>query len=63
MVRIIVGTLLEVGNKRRSPESIVDILESKNRNEAGKTALAKGLTLKYINYESDGGRVRENGGV
>lgn len=54
MVRIIVGTLLEVGNGRRTPESMIDILNSKDRNKAGKTALAKGLTLKSIDYINEG---------
>jgi len=50
MVRIMVGTLLEVGNGRRKPESIRDGLERKLRKAAGKTAPAKGLTLEYIDY-------------
>lgn len=51
MVRIVVGTLLEVGNERRTPESIEQSLLAKDRSETGKTALAKGLTLKTIFYE------------
>ncbi len=48
MVRIIVGTLLEVGQEKREPEDIVDILEKKNRSAAGPTAPAHGLMLmKY----------------
>ena len=50
MVRIMVGTLLEVGNGRRKPVSIRDGLERKSRKAAGKTAPAKGLTLEYIDY-------------
>ena len=49
MVRIIVGTLLEVGQGRRSPESMAEILEARDRAAAGATAPAKGLTL--IGYE------------
>lgn len=52
MVRIIVGTLLEVGNGRRSPESIKEAIEGRDRSLTGKTALAKGLTLKHIEYVS-----------
>lgn len=49
MVRIIVGTLLEVGQGRRSPESMAEILKARDRAAAGATAPAKGLTL--IGYE------------
>ena len=48
MVRIIVGTLLEVGQGRRTPEDIIQILEKKDRSAAGPTAPAHGLMLmKY----------------
>ncbi|MDF1616049.1 tRNA pseudouridine(38-40) synthase TruA [Petrocella sp. FN5] len=50
MVRIMVGTLLEVGNGRRKPDSIREGLEKKSRKAAGKTAPAKGLTLECIDY-------------
>ena len=49
MVRIIAGTLLEVAQGKRSPESMKEILEAKDRAAAGPTAPAKGLTL--IKYE------------
>lgn len=45
MVRIIVGTLIEVGAGERSIESVAAALESKVRENAGFTAPAKGLTL------------------
>ena len=45
MVRIIVGTLLEVGQGRIEPDAIKDILESKSRPRAGKTAPSQGLYL------------------
>lgn len=48
MVRIIVGTLLEVGQGKREPESMRDILAAGDRAAAGATAPAHGLTLmKY----------------
>lgn len=50
MVRIIVGTLIEIGYGRRKPESIKEILESGERKKAGKTAPAEGLYLKHIYY-------------
>jgi len=50
MVRIIVGTLVEVGLGKRSPESVKETIESKNRSNAGKTAPAGGLYLDEIFY-------------
>lgn len=50
MVRIIVGTLLEVGVGRFSPEYVKDILESKDRSKAGKPAPALGLCLEKVFY-------------
>ena len=49
MVRIMVGTLLEVGLGKREPRQIQEILEAKNREAAGPTAPAHGLTL--VKYE------------
>lgn len=48
MVRIIAGTLMEVGEGRRSAQEMRDILEKKNRSAAGPTAPAHGLTLVKI---------------
>ena len=50
MVRIIVGTLVEVGLGRRSVDSVVRLLEGGRRAEAGKTAPAKGLFLESVEY-------------
>ncbi len=50
MVRILVGTLLEVGFGTRTPESILTLLEKKDRKEAGPTAPACGLCLISIDY-------------
>lgn len=52
MVRIIAGTLLEVGKGRLSPEKIPDIIEKKDRQAAGPTAPACGLTLLEIKYSA-----------
>lgn len=49
MVRIIAGTLIEVGRGNCPPERMKDILEAKDRQAAGPTAPACGLTL--IGYE------------
>ena len=50
MVRILTGTLLEVGLGQRTPESMVDILEARERTAAGKTAPAQGLMLQEVYY-------------
>ena len=51
MVRIIAGTLLEVGMGKREPESMQDVLKVCNRTAAGPTAPAHGLLL--VKYEFD----------
>lgn len=50
MVRILVGTLLEVGWGKRSPESMKALLEARSRREAGFTAPAQGLCLMNVDY-------------
>jgi len=50
MVRIIAGTLLEVGEKRCTPEDVAAALASKDRTKAGQTAPAHGLTLMEVFY-------------
>ncbi|MGN0365897.1 MAG: tRNA pseudouridine(38-40) synthase TruA [Suilimivivens sp.] len=50
MVRIITGTLLEVGTHKRMPEEIAEILASGQRENAGELAPAKGLTLMEVRY-------------
>ena len=50
MVRIIVGTLLEVGEGKRAAEDMAVILASRDRMEAGPTAPAQGLTLWSVKY-------------
>ena len=51
MVRIIVGTLLEVGKGDLKPSDVAKILEQKKRSEAGPMAQAKGLCLKEVEYK------------
>lgn len=50
MVRIISGTLLDVGLGKIKPEDIPSIIESKDRTKAGKTLPAHGLYLLQVNY-------------
>ena len=65
MVRILAGTLMEVGEGKRSPESMADILAARDRQAAGPTAPAEGLCLVRVDYDGEaGGRParRQNGG-
>ncbi len=50
MVRIIAGTLLDVGTGKIEPSEIKSIIESKDRNLAGKTLPARGLCLLKVDY-------------
>lgn len=50
MVRILTGTLLEVGYGVRSAESIPELIEAKNRSLAGFTAPAQGLCMIKVDY-------------
>ena len=50
MIRIMTGTLIEVGNGAKQPEDISSILESKVRENAGYTVPAEGLSLKSVSY-------------
>ena len=51
MVRIISGTLVEVGDGKRKPEDIKEIIESKKRENAGKTLPPQGLYLVSVEYD------------
>jgi tRNA pseudouridine38-40 synthase len=53
MVRIIVGTLVEIGRGRRSPEWLREVLASRDRARAGPTAPAAGLFLVSVDYHPD----------
>lgn len=50
MVRIIVGTLLQIGMGKRLPAEMNKILKSKNRNQAGSTVPSRGLVLTGVKY-------------
>jgi tRNA pseudouridine38-40 synthase len=50
MVRIIVGTLIEAGKARITPEEVEEIIYSKDRRRAGATVPPQGLTLLGIKY-------------
>lgn len=50
MIRIVVGTLLDVGRGRLTPGAFWEILQSKDRQRAGRTAPAHGLCLMQVSY-------------
>lgn len=51
MVRVLVGTLLEVGYGSLTPEQVVEIREARDRKLAGPTAPAQGLCLMEVDYQ------------
>lgn len=51
MVRILTGTLVEIGLHKKTPEAIDAILASGNREQAGITAPAQGLFLVQVEYD------------
>lgn len=51
MVRIMTGTLIEVGLGKKAPESVTEILDAKDRSLAGFTAPARGLKLISVDYD------------
>ncbi|MBR6243106.1 MAG: tRNA pseudouridine(38-40) synthase TruA [Ruminococcus sp.] len=53
MIRIIAGTLIDVSEKRISPDDIPDILAARDRLRAGRTAMAHGLYLNRVFYSEE----------
>lgn len=51
MVRVLVGTMIEAGKGRYSPDELAGMLTSKNRKAAGITAPARGLYLDMVEYK------------
>lgn len=51
MVRIMVGTLIDIGRHELSPDSITAIIGSRVRENAGQTAPPQGLCLMEVSYE------------
>ena len=50
MVRILTGTLIEVGRGKRKPAEMADVIHAKDRGAAGFTAPAQGLFLVEVDY-------------
>jgi len=53
MVRIIAGTLVEVGLGRMTAAHVLEVLQARDRRSAGRTAPAHGLTLWEVKYPND----------
>ena len=53
MVRILAGTLIEIGNGKLAPDAIARAIESGDRMDLGMTAPARGLTLLRVFYGDD----------
>jgi tRNA pseudouridine38-40 synthase len=51
MARVIAGTLVEVGLHARPISDVAYILAGRDRNQAGRTAPAHGLTLEEVRYQ------------
>lgn len=51
MIRILAGTIIEAGKGKRTLPELNDILQSRDRNNAGFTAPAQGLTLIEVFYD------------
>ena len=52
MVRILVGTIVEIGLNKRPPENLICLLQDGRREKAGKTAPACGLHLLKVYYDN-----------
>ena len=63
MVRILVGTLLQVASGRREPDDMERILAGRDRSLAGPTAPAHALTLVQVQYPGDETLREWNGGI
>jgi tRNA pseudouridine38-40 synthase len=51
MVRSMVGTVVEVGLGKRTPESLTEVLKARDRSAAGRTAPPHGLCLMRVDYD------------
>ena len=61
MVRLITGTLIDIGRGRWPPEHLVDILAARTRTAAGHLAPPSGLCLEWIRFRQGQGPERQEG--
>jgi len=50
MVRIVMGTLVEIGSGKRRPDAVKKALQTKRRTDTGPTAIPRGLTLAQVKF-------------
>jgi tRNA pseudouridine38-40 synthase len=55
MVRVIAGTVIEIGLSKRAADDLLRVIATKDRNQAGPTAPAWGLCLESVKYPSSYG--------
>jgi len=60
MVRSIIGTLVEVGRGRQSSSWVGEVLASRDRSRAGRTAAAEGLCLMSVDYDYNDNSLGKN---
>ncbi len=51
MVRAMVGTVVDVGLGKRTPDSLAEVLRARDRSAAGRTAPPHGLCLMHVDYD------------
>ena len=51
MVRAMVGTVVDVGLGKRTPDSLAEVLKARDRSAAGRTAPPHGLFLMHVDYD------------
>jgi tRNA pseudouridine38-40 synthase len=61
MIRNLAGTIIEVGQAKRTPEAFEKILAGRDRQQAGPTAPACGLTLVSVDYDERRNKQAEGG--
>ena len=53
MVRALLGTLVEIGQHKRTPDDLITIMEARDRRTAGPTAPPQGLYLLHVQYKEE----------